>query len=177
MGYRLKRLPHRRCLRLGISLVCAMVAMMPSVAQSAGASVNVSATIIAPIILVKTADLAFGNFTPTATAGTVTLSPDGTRTGSNVILSSTAEGNAASFNLNGNAGSSFTVSLPSSATLIGPGASIMHMNSFSTNLTGTNIFGVGGSVTTLKIGGILTVGANQAFGPYYGNFNLFVNYN
>lgn len=160
----------------GAALIFAIAAIMPSYVQSASVSVNVSAMIIAPIVLVKTADLAFGTFTPTATAGTVTLNPDGTGTGSNVILSSTAEGNAASFNLNGNAGSSFTVSLPSSATLIGPGTSIMHMNSFITNLAGPNVFGIGG-VTTLKIGGMLTVGANQAFGPYYGNFNLLVNYN
>ncbi len=160
----------------GGALVLGMAMMMPFCVQGAGALANASAVIIAPIVLVKTADLAFGTFTPTATAGTVTLNPDGTRIGSNVILSATAQGNAASLNLNGNAGSSFTVSLPNSAILIGPGTSIMHINSFITNLAGTTVFGVSG-ISTLKIGGMLSVDANQALGPYYGNFDLLVNYN
>lgn len=177
MYYCLRPALHQRHRQQGAALILTMAAaMMPSCAQGTRASANGSATIIAPIVLIKTADLAFGTFTPTAAAGTVTLNPDGTRIGSNVLLSSMAEGNAASLSLNGNAGSSFTVSLPNGATLIGPGTSVMHINSFITNLTEANVFGVGG-ITILKIGGMLSVDANQALGPYHGNFDLLVNYN
>lgn len=145
-------------------------------AQSASITANSGATIISPMTLTKTADLVFGTVAPTASAGTVVMSAAGARTGSNVVLSSLAAGNAASFTVAGNPNTTFSVTLPgSAATLTGPGAN-MSVGTFTSTPSATGTLNGSGSAT-LNVGATLSVGASQVAGSYTGSFTVTVNYN
>ena len=145
------------------------------VAQAASATANSSVTIITPATVTKTADLVFGNVAPTSTAGTVTMSAAGARSGTNVALSALAGGNAASLNIAGNANSTFAITLPSSTSLTGPGAS-MTVNTFTSTPSGTGTLN-GSGTATVTVGAKLAVGANQVAGAYTGMFSITVDYN
>lgn len=157
------------------SLWLTFIVMFPAqAATSASASNTASAIVITPITIATTANLVFGTVQPKTTAGSVTVSASGTRTGSNVVLSSMALGNAARFNITGYANANFTIALPSSITLTGPGTA-MTLNSFTSSLgTSATISATG--TATLGIGGTLAIAANQAPGVYSGSFSVTVNY-
>ena len=111
------------------SLACLTMLYVLS-GQAATISANSNVTIIAPMTLTKTADLVFGSLAATTKSGTVTMSPAGIRAGKNVILSPTATGYPATFNLTGIANTIFSIILPDSTTLTGPGSS-MKANAFT----------------------------------------------
>lgn len=134
-----------------------------------------TAKVVSPVTLVKTADLLFGTIIPTMTAGTVTMSPIGGRTSSNVTLSTIALGNAAAFYLTGKSGSGFSIVLPSNITLTGPGAS-MQLSVFKSTPSLVGSFNTSGNAT-VNVGATLAVGANQAAGVYSGSFSITVDYN
>jgi len=158
-----------------LSLLGGVIAVQPTTSHAATATANASVTILAPVTITKTADLIFGSVAPTTSAGTVVMSAAGARTGTNVTLSSTATGNAAAFNLSGDANSTFSVTLPSSTTLTGPGSS-MTVNAFTSSPSSTGTFN-GSGAATLTVGATLAVGANQAAGSYTGTFSVTVDYN
>jgi hypothetical protein len=91
------------------------------------------------------------------------------------MLSATALGNPASFSITGGAGGGFSIVLPSSVTLTGPGTSIQ-LTSLTSNPSSVGTFGAGGTAT-LSVGGTLGISANQAAGIYSGSFSVTVNYN
>lgn len=143
--------------------------------NSDSVNANASATVIAPVTLVKTADLLFGAVVAsTLYPGTVTVSPAGGRIGSNLILSSADLGNPASFYLTGNPGVGFSINLPSSIILTGPGNS-MQLTTFTSSPASIGSFNASGNAT-INVGGTLTVGANQAAGVYSGSFSITVDY-
>lgn len=120
---------------LAASLVCAPIA-----AHAASATANSTITILAPVTITKTADLVFGTVAPAATAGTVTMSPADARSATGAVdLSQTVAGNSAKFNLTGNANSTFSVTLPSSTSLTGPGTA-MTLNAFTSTPSATGSF-------------------------------------
>lgn len=136
---------------------------------------SASATVVAPVTLVKTADLLFGSVAPAAFAsGTVTVYPTGGRIGSNVVLSLTNSGNPASFYLTGNPGAGFSIDLPNSIILTGPGNS-MQLTTFTSSPSSVGSFNASGNAT-INVGGTLTIGANQAAGVYSGSFSITVDY-
>lgn len=136
---------------------------------------SASATVVAPVTLVKTADLLFGSVAPSSfTSGTVTVYPTGGRISSNVVLSLTNSGNPASFYLTGNPGAGFSIDLPSSIILTGPGNS-MQLTTFTSSPSSIGSFNASGNAT-INVGGTLTVGANQAAGVYSGSFSITVDY-
>lgn len=159
-----------------VSLVCLTMLYVLS-GQAATISANSSVTIVKPMALTKTADLVFGSLAPTKKAGTVTMSPAGIRTSKDVILSPTATGHAATFNLTGIANAIFSIILPHSTTLTGPGAS-MKVSAFTSTPSQRRpvTFNRNGTAT-LAIGAKLAVGANQTPGTYTGIFSITVNYN
>ena len=143
--------------------------------ENASDSANAGATVVAPVTLVKTADLLFGSVAPASFAsGTVTVDPTGGRISSNVVLSSMNLGSPASFYLTGNPGAGFSINLPSSITLTGPGNS-MQLTTFTSSPASIGSFNVSGNAT-INVGGTLTVGANQAGGVYSGSFSITVDY-
>lgn len=136
-------------------------------AQTATASA--SATIVTPISLTKTVDMSFGNTAVSALAGgTVTLSPEGTRStgGSGVTLPATSGVvSAAAFTVTGAPGFTYAITLPESAIMHGPGTADILIDGFASYPSSTGTLDVGGT-QTLKVGAMLHVAALQAPGVY-----------
>jgi hypothetical protein len=156
-----------------LALALVAVGMAPP-AQADTKSASATATVMIPLVITKTADLRFGSFAPTATAGSVTIATGGARTGSNVTLSSMGAGGAAAFSLAGDTTATYAITLPSTATLTGAGAP-MTISAFTSNPSGTGTLVAGAG--TVSIGGTLAVAASQAAGSYTGSFSVTMNYN
>lgn len=126
-------------------------------------------------IVTATRNLALGRFIAT-TGGTVTISPDGVRSGSGgVILLGGASATSAAFSLTeSGTGTSLTwttITLPASATL-GSGGASMTLNNFTSNPDRN----VTAGVQLLSVGATLVVSPNQPAGNYTGTFAVSVNY-
>ncbi len=143
-------------------------------AHAASASANGTATVIAAMTITKAADLRFGSFAPTTSAGSVVVSTAGARTASNVSLSSLNTGGAASFNVTGDTTATYAITLPTTASMTGPGAA-MGLSAFTSNPSGTGTLVAGAG--TIAVGATLAVGASQVAGTYTGAFNVSVDYN
>lgn len=149
--------------------------------QSSTATAGVSATIITPISISKTADMNFGNIAvSTGSGGTVILAPGGSRTPSGGVSlpATTGSPSAASFTVTGEGSYTYAITLPSSAVSIDDNAShTMDVTAFTSTPTPTGTLSSG--TQTLNVGATLTVGAAQAVGTYSADvpFDVTVNYN
>ena len=137
------------------------------------ATVDVTATLLAPISISSSGDMDFGTMITTGTAGTVTVTPAGARSSVNVDLLGGFPA-AASFDVTGEGSSTYSITLPSSATL-SSGANTMTVDTFNHDAGATPTL-VGGS-DTFNVGATLKVGATQAGGTYSGTFSVTANYN
>jgi len=143
--------------------------------NTATVNTSASATIIAPITIEKTADMNFG--TIIKGAGTVTLSTSGDRTTSYSAFSGTQVGtvNAASFDITGEVGYLYDLTLPGDldVTLTDGIDGSMSVDTFVSNTTGV----LTGGTETVLVGATINVGATQASGSYTGTFDVTVAYN
>jgi hypothetical protein len=140
-----------------------------------------TATIITPISITRTAHMNFGNVAVTTVAGTVILAPAGTRTTTGGVTLPTTGGTitAAAFTVNGLAGYTYTVTLPTTDLTITDGNSHnMIVNAFTSTPAGTAGLLTGGT-QALTVGATLNVSAAQAAGTYVSatSFDVTVNYN
>jgi hypothetical protein len=131
----------------------------------------------AAISLAKITDLAFGDLTAGATAGTVKITPGGARSrtlGVAVLFTSTFDN--ASFTVSTPSGSrNYSIVLPGSATLTSGGGFTMKVDTFTSNPSGSSTTSAGGAHTqTLNVGATLQVSANQKPGTYTGTFTVTV---
>lgn len=106
----------------------AIVAMagMAKAQSSASSSADISATVIVPITIAKTSDMALGKLVGAPTAGTLTLAADGTRTfnqASNTYATNSAPGTPAAFHVTGDASCTFSTV----HTGVGAGAGVNHL--------------------------------------------------
>lgn len=167
--------------RITLSAAILIAFSAASLAQ-VSATANASATIIAPIAIANTADLAFGNLIVGATGGTAVISPAGARsvTGDVVVPAVPGTFNAATFNVTGQAGWTYSISLPAVATTITSGANTMTVDTWTSNPTtiAGGTIGAGGS-QVLSVGATLNVSGSQAAGTYNSGtaFTVTVNYN
>ena len=167
------------------SLVLAALTLMASASafaqSSATATASANATVIRPITLVKVTDLNFGSVVPSAAAGTVTVTPAGTRS---VALGAGTAGaagfNAASFTVGGEGAATYAITLPAAAVVITNGTDNMNVTGFTSTpaATGT-ISGAPSTAGTqaLNVGATLNLGINQNPGVYLGTFSVTVAYN
>ena len=165
---------------VSVILLC-LFAFTNSFAQ-ATASASISATIVTPIGISKTIDMDFGSASVTSNAGTIVLSPAGTRTKTGgVTLSTAGFPSAATFNVTGEGAYTYSITLPNSCTITntnGTRGEIMTINSFVSNPTTT-----AGTLTSgaqkLNVGATLNVGDSQVPGVYISgtNFDVTINYN
>jgi spore coat protein U-like protein len=137
-------------------------------AMAATATATSTTTVVTPIAISNTANLAFGNIAAGDTAGTVTVSPDGSRsvTGGTVTAGGTTT--AAQFNVTGQSGLTYAIDFTGTSATLTSGAITT-----GTAATGT----LTGGAQTIFVGGTLAVGANQVAGTYNGTINVAVNYN
>lgn len=165
---------HRPLLAL-LGLACA-AALCTGEAVAATATSNVSAAIVPAITITKNTDMDFAEVVAGGSAGTVVLSTAGARsaTGGASLGNSTGTA-AAGFTVSGDPSSTYSISLPASATITSA-PNTMTVNTFTSSPSGTGTIGVGGT-QALSVGATLQVGASQAQGTYTGTFDVTVAYN
>ena len=147
------------------------------------ASATASATVVTPIGITKTVDMNFGNLAVSTSAGTVVLTPAGSRsvTGGVTLPATTGTVAAASFDVTGESNYTYSITLPSSDYTLTrvSGSETMIVNTF----VSTPTVGAGGALTagsqTLTVGATLNVSGSQVGGTYTNavGFDVTVNYN
>jgi hypothetical protein len=147
-------------------------------AHAASDTSAATATVIVPITITNTQDLAFGRFSAN-TGGTVVISTAGVRTSTSSVALSTVGSTqtASSFDITGDGSSTYTITLPTNGTVtIDDGAShTMAVNDFVSNPSATGTLSSGAQ--TVTVGATLTVGSGQTPGDYTGTFTVTVEYN
>ena len=144
--------------------------------MAATATSNVSASIVPAITITKNTDMDFADVIATGSAGTVVLSTAGARsvTGGATLGNGTGAA-AAAFTVSGDPASTYSISLPASATITSA-PNTMTVNTFTSSPSGTGTLS-GGGTQALSVGATLQVGASQAQGTYTGTFDVTVAYN
>jgi hypothetical protein len=144
------------------------------------ATATATATIITPISIEKKVDLNFGNIVANSTGGTVTIATDNTPKYNKVAAPSIpGTRSAASFEVKGFAGVTYSIELPKTITLKKDGGKeTMTVDNFVSNPSGTGLLSASGS-QTVNVGATLNVAANQVAGTYKNTTDLkvTVNYN
>ena len=141
---------------------------------TATASTGASVTIADPIAISKTADLAFGTVVASAAAGTVTVGTTNNRTVGGGVSALGGTVTSAAYTVTGYGTSSYSIALPTSVSLTGPGTA-MTANTFVSSVGGSASLTAG--TGSFAVGATLAVGANQAAGAYSGTFDVTVAYN
>lgn len=146
----------------------------------ATATATATATITQPITISKDVDMNFGNVTvQAATAGTVILATNGTRTRTAGVTlpATTGTVTAAEFTVTGVSGWGYNITLPTTVTL-NKGAFSMTATTFTSNPTGAGGVLTGGT-EVVRVGATLNVAAGQDPGVYVSltGFDVTVNYN
>ncbi len=146
-------------------------------AHAAQTSAGASATVVAPIAIAKTGDLAFGAFTTGAAGETVTINPAGVRSAVGALVMP-GPVSAATFNVTGSGNLSYSITLPASIAVTTGAATAsetMLVTGFSSNPSGTGTLTAGAQA--LAVGATITTVAAQAPGLYTGTFHVSVDYN
>lgn len=177
-----------RALGAGLAALSCLAAL-PAAAQNV-ATVGGSAqvVVIKPLTIVKSRDLSFGKILPGTAAGTVTVAPaTGTCTAS-AAVKSFGTCRSAEFVGMGQQGAWIRIQANGTTQLTGPGAPMTLSNltiDASPDLSPTILQAVGipiyrinpaSGIFDFRIGGQLTVNANQAPGIYSGTFNVTYDY-
>lgn len=160
----------------------AAVGIVGGEAFAANTNLQMSAKIIAPVSITKTAILNFGTLTENGAGGTATVDNTGARVVGGGVTGIGGGVTAGGFQLKAAIGFKIDVSMPATAT-VSNGAVTMKVGAFtidggpaSTATPFTHVM-VAATDTGMKVGGTLTVGAAQATGTYTGTVTLTANYN
>jgi Mat/Ecp fimbriae major subunit len=156
-----------------IALGVASISMTASAATGTGGSTSV---ILQPLSVVKTADLDFGTLVAGPTAGTITVNPVSgarSRTGGTVTVGSPST--AAIFQATGLVNQLYIVALGAPPLLTNGGGGTMPVTALALDGPTIRLFPAG-NVATLRVGGTLSVAANQPSGDYTGSFTITVIY-
>lgn len=157
----------------------------PAFAQSSASTTGTgSITIIRPITITKTADLAFGTVVrPGTGSGTAVVSAAGARTvtGGVVGLASGATPAAAAFTVAGEGGQSISVTIPTTFSMINGSDTLVVTT--SNNLAGSasaqtlsNALGSAGTLA-FAVGGSVPITSTTTGGLYSGTFTVSAAYN
>ncbi len=150
---------------------------------TASASASGAVAVIQPIALSKTADLNFGTIVkPLAGTATVAIAAGGgaTVTGTTQVNTAANPARAASFTIQGEGGSAYSISVPGSFTMAnGSGAGSLTVTTVSNSTGGTLAGSIGGSTAsaTFGVGGTINIDTGTASGAYAGTFTVTASYN
>ena len=168
---------------LGVASAALLLASgSAAMAAQATATVTANATVITPLTAAATKELQFGKLVMNASnsAGTLVIAAatGGRTVTGGVDLVGGTSGQAAVVHVEGdivNGGANaYTVTIPTTATLSGPGGASMAATSIYTNTGSRNTLT---GVVDISIGGTLNAAANQAPGSYAGTFDVTAAYN
>jgi len=162
-----------------ISMAIVIAGITTAAFAQASATSSASATIVGPIGISNTIAMNFGNVAVSAVAGTVVLTPAGSRsvTGGCTLPATTGTVAAAAFNVTGADGYTYAITLPSADVTITDGTNNMIVNTFTSTPSGTGTLTGGSEVLT--VGATLNVSGSQIAGTYttVTPFTVTVNYN
>ena len=162
-------------------IAISMIAISTTTVAQDSATATSTATIVAPIAIAKSVDMNFGNVAVSTTAGTVVLAPAGTRTvtGGVTLPGTTGTVAAAAFDVTGEAGYTYAITLPSTITLSDAAATpnTMTVDTFTSTPATTGTLTAGAE--TVNVGATLNVGGSQVAGTYTNatDLTVTVNYN
>lgn len=145
------------------------------------ASAIATATIVAPIGIANSVDMNFGNVAVSTIAGTVVLTPAGTRTLTGGVTLPAVPGTvaAAEFTVTGEGAYTYSITLPGGDYTITRvlGSETMAVNTFTSAPATTGTLSSG--TQTLTVGATLNVSGSQVAGEYTNatGFDVTVNYN
>jgi hypothetical protein len=160
---------------------CAVLALAMAATGSAIAaedSAQATGTVIAPIQIKKAADLVFGSFAAGANGGTVIISTAGARDKSGDVVLSGTTAAAAKFDVTGEGGLTYSITLAPSPLIRNGGTETMTFTAASDIASGA-LSGTSGTAgaQSFSVGGVLSVGAGQLPGTYVGSVKATVAYN
>ena len=168
--------------RFAVAALALAAAAAAGSVHAAVATASSTSIVIAPIQIAKITDLSFGSFAPGATPGTVTVSPNSTRSFSGGVVAAGGSSAAAQFNVTGESGLGYSITLGGSATLTS-GADTMAFTAISDLSASASTSGnvtsgtLTGGAQSIYVGGVLTVAASQPAGTYTGSVSATVEYN
>jgi hypothetical protein len=177
---------HVRFTSNGFKLAVMALALFGAGSAMAATSATATSTgvVVTPISVTKSVDMSFGDIAGGGTAGTVTLTPGGTRTVSGGAVAAGGTPTAAKFDVTGSGTLTYAIDYTGTATQLTSGSDTMAFAAISD--TSASAKSTAGTVATgtltagaqsIYVGGILTVGVNQNAGTYTGNIAVAVNYN
>ncbi|UZH56873.1 DUF4402 domain-containing protein [Salinimicrobium tongyeongense] len=160
-----------------VFIVLSLIGASAFAQASATASFTASATIIQPIGITTTSNMNFANV-DAGEGGEVILTPSNTRlTTGNVLLDSEENVSAAAFEVTGEEGFAFSLSLPEGEYVLANGSESMIIKDFTSSLAEGETLAGGTKVIT--VGATLAVNPHQTPGTYNSMtpMNVTVNYN
>ncbi|MGD8420406.1 MAG: DUF4402 domain-containing protein [Gammaproteobacteria bacterium] len=165
----------RHCCGRLLLLSLGLLVQLPM--QAATETATVTANVISTLSLTNQSGLAFGDIAASNVAGSVVLSPNGSRISTGgASINSTVAGGPAVFDVQGDPNAVYAVTLPVSVVLSTVGGNTMSVENFTSLPAATGLTDSGGQ-QTLFVGGTLNVGNNQGFGSYTGIMSVTVDYN
>lgn len=164
-------------IRQGLAVLCGSAAMLAvSPAFAAGAPAPAKAILVSPLSLVNTEDLDFGSIVAGATAGTVTVNENsGVRSTTGGATAAGGTPRRAEFVGVGRPGILTIVSIGASPTLTNGTGGTMATALAVEGGAGLRLL-PGSGIQTFRVGGTLSVAANQQQGNYTGTFTMTVIY-
>lgn len=166
---------------LPLAALALAVAVAAGSAHAANTTAASTSTVVTPINITQAADLAFGSFASSGTAGTVIVSPNNSRGVTGGVTAMGAGSTAAQFNVTGQGTSTYSINVIGTALTSGGNSMAFTPISDLTASAVTSGTVTSGALTagaqTIYVGGILSVGINQAPGNYAGTITATVEYN
>ena len=149
-------------------IALALVAVAPAALGQTFADLTAQANLQASYTVTAGAALDFGDVVPSAVAGTVTITSDGAggvRTfGGGVTAGTPALGTEGSFDVNSNQALNLNITIANG--VVSDGTNTMTVNTINRFPATANPFPFPIGITTISVGGVLNVGANQPLGAY-----------
>jgi hypothetical protein len=168
----------------GLGAVTALTGLASEAFAQASASTSAtgSATIIQPISITKTTDLAFGTVVKGTLASTIVISSTGAPSVSagNAVFTSTGTRSAASFLIKGEGHQAISVTVPGTFPMTGPGGSTLSVTTIPTAVTGNLSGSLGDAAAgsfTVGVGGSFPLATDTPSGAYQGSLVVSVVYN
>jgi len=174
-------MPTLRILATGLALATAPAAACAQ--GSASEPATGSGTIFLPILLSKAADLEFGTvIRPVTGSGSVTVDPStGARalSGQGGLLASGSSPSQAAFDVGGEGGQSFSITVPGNMTMIRSGGAETIVVALTPSSTSGVLSGPpgGAGAASFGVGGQLPITDATVTGSYAGAFTVTVAYN
>jgi hypothetical protein len=171
---------------LVVFLVASAGAGSGATSYAGSTAAEATATMMAPVMVVMEWGFNFGRIASKATAGTIVLGTGGEITSSDYSFMINSSIRHAQFVVFGEESSSFSITLPTAATLVS-GNNSMIVDGFTSDPSGSGTTYTAAqmgplmmgpySQRSVRMGATLHVGAHQPAGAYQGTFSVSADYN